>query len=126
MFPLILIYEQQTTRSSVLKGIATMKADVLVQKSELNPVEIGQSLSLSVQQSLQNYFSQLDGQNPANLYSVVLSEIEVPLLRVVILYTNGNQSKAAKILGISRGTLRKKLAIYQINESHPSMRLKKR
>ncbi len=48
---------------------------------------------------------------------MVLAEMEVPLLRVVMRYTKNNQSKAAKILGLSRGTLRKKLAIYQIDES---------
>lgn len=70
------------------------------------------SLRSSVQQSLQNYFAQLDGQTPANLYSMVLAEVEKPLLDMVLKLTNGNQSKAAIILGISRGTLRKKMAIY--------------
>ncbi|WP_264435301.1 helix-turn-helix domain-containing protein [Coxiella endosymbiont of Dermacentor marginatus] len=46
--------------------------------------------------------------------------------RAIILYTNGNQNKAVRILGISRGTLHKKLAIYQINKSHPSMHLENR
>ncbi|AKQ33857.1 DNA-binding transcriptional regulator Fis [Candidatus Coxiella mudrowiae] len=99
-----------------MEGIATMEADFLVQKTEVKPVTTGQSFGSSVQQSLQNYFAQLDGQDPANLYNMVLAEMEVPLLKVVMRYTNGNQSKAAKILGISRGTLRKKLAIYQIDE----------
>ncbi|MFW0094394.1 MAG: DNA-binding transcriptional regulator Fis [Coxiella endosymbiont of Haemaphysalis qinghaiensis] len=95
-----------------------MEADILVQEPEMKPVATGQSFVSSVQQSLQNYFTQLDGQDPANLYSMVLSEIEAPLLKMVMLYTNGNQSKAAKILGISRGTLRKKLSIYHTNDSH--------
>lgn len=99
-----------------MEGIATMEADFLVQKSEVKSVTTGQSFASSVQQSLQNYFAQLDGQDPANLYNMVLAEMEVPLLKVVMRYTNGNQSKAAKILGISRGTLRKKLAIYKIDE----------
>lgn len=99
-----------------MEGIATIEADMLVQESEVRPVNTGQSFASSVQQSLQNYFAQLDGEDPADLYNMVLVEMEVPLLKVVMRYTNGNQSKAAKFLGISRGTLRKKLAIYQIDE----------
>ena len=88
---------------------------MLTQEPEVKQATIGQSFAASVQQSLQNYFAQLDGEEPANLYGMVLAQMEVPLLKMVMRYTNGNQSKAAKILGISRGTLRKKLAIYQID-----------
>lgn len=99
-----------------MEGIATtMETDTLTQEAEVKQATIGQSFAASVQQSLQNYFAQLDGEEPANLYSMVLAQMEVPLLKMVMRYTNGNQSKAAKILGISRGTLRKKLAIYQID-----------
>jgi len=99
-----------------LEGIATtMETDMLTQEPEVKQATIGQSFAASVQQSLQNYFAQLDGEEPANLYGMVLAQMEVPLLKMVMRYTNGNQSKAAKILGISRGTLRKKLAIYQID-----------
>ena len=93
-----------------------MEADVLVQEPKVKPISAGQSLAFSVQQSLKNYFAQLDGEDPANLYNMVLAEMEVSLLREVVCYTNWNQSKAAKILGISRGTLRKKLATYQIDD----------
>ena len=95
-----------------------MEADILIQEPEIKPVATGRSFMSSVQQSLQNYFAQLDGQDPANLYGMVLSEMEAPLLKMVMHYTNGNQSKAAKILGISRGTLRKKLSIYQTDEPY--------
>lgn len=99
-----------------MEGIATtMETDTLTQETEVKQVTMGQSFAASVQQSLQTYFAQLDGEEPANLYSMVLAQMEVPLLKMVMRYTNGNQSKAAKILGISRGTLRKKLAIYQID-----------
>ncbi len=67
-----------------------------------------------MRQSLQEYFDQLDGQTPANLYSMVLAEVEKPLIEMVLQLTKGNQSKAAIILGISRGTLRKKMAQYKL------------
>ncbi|WP_226911350.1 DNA-binding transcriptional regulator Fis [Gallaecimonas mangrovi] len=74
-----------------------------------------QPLRNSVRQALQNYFSQLDGQEVTELYEMVLSEVEAPLLDVVMTYTRGNQTKAANMLGINRGTLRKKLKKYGMN-----------
>lgn len=90
----------------------------LIQDPKIRPIETGQSFGSSVHQLLQSYFSRLDGKYPAKLYSMVLAEVEVPLLSMIMRYTEGNKSKAAKILGLSRGTLRKKLAIYRIDESH--------
>lgn len=71
-----------------------------------------QPLHDSVRQALESYFQQLKGQNPDNLYELVLAEVEVPLLEAVMEYTKENQSRAAILLGLSRGTLRKKLKIY--------------
>src|SRR5580692_10646031 len=75
-----------------------------------------QPLHDSVRQALENYFQQLKGQVPSNLYELVLAEVEVPLLEAVMEYTKGNQSRAAILLGLSRGTLRKKLKIYGMLE----------
>ncbi|WP_341502136.1 DNA-binding transcriptional regulator Fis [Gallaecimonas sp. GXIMD4217] len=69
----------------------------------------------SVRQALQNYFSQLEGQDVNELYEMVLSEVEAPMLDVVMMHTRGNQTKAANMLGINRGTLRKKLKKYGMN-----------
>ncbi len=74
-----------------------------------------QSMRDSVEQLLDRYFAQLDGQDPANLYKMVLAEMEIPLLKKVLEYTRNNQCKAAIILGISRGTLRKKIKMYSID-----------
>ncbi len=71
-----------------------------------------QPLHDSVRQALESYFTQLKDQAPNNLYELVLAEVEVPLLEAVMEYTKGNQSRAAILLGLSRGTLRKKLKIY--------------
>jgi Fis family transcriptional regulator len=75
-----------------------------------------QPLHDSVRQALESYFAQLKGQVPKDLYKLVLAEAEVPLLEAVIDYTKGNQSRAAILLGLSRGTLRKKLKIYGMLE----------
>jgi Fis family transcriptional regulator len=61
------------------------------------------------ERALSEYFTSLNGDRPAHLYDLVLREVEEPLFRVVLDYAEGNQSRAAGILGINRGTLRKKL-----------------
>lgn len=62
--------------------------------------------------ALESYFATLNGHQPGRLYELVLREIEAPLFKAVLDYAAGNQSRAAEILGISRGTLRKKLKTY--------------
>lgn len=72
-----------------------------------------QPLHDSVRQSLENYIAHLKGQQlPSNLYELILAEVEAPLMAAVMEYTKGNQSRAAIVLGLSRGTLRKKLKMY--------------
>ncbi|MGB0468413.1 MAG: DNA-binding transcriptional regulator Fis [Pontibacterium sp.] len=66
----------------------------------------------SVHLSLSNYFRQLDGQPVTDVYQMVLSEIEAPLFESVMAYTKDNQTKASQVLGLNRGTLRKKLKQY--------------
>lgn len=70
----------------------------------------------SVSQSVEQYFKNLDGAPAGNLYNLVLDELEEPLLKAVLAYTKGNQSKAAIILGLSRGTLRKKMKKFGLLE----------
>lgn len=72
-------------------------------------------LSGTIKSMMEDYFNDLDGTPPADLYQMVLQEIEQPLLESVLHYTRGNQSKAAIVLGLNRGTLRKKLKQYDIN-----------
>jgi len=74
-----------------------------------------QPLSKQVAQALENYFEQLDGQEVVDLHALVISEVEKPLLEAVLNHTKSNQSKAAKMLGLSRGTLRKKLVSYELD-----------
>lgn len=70
------------------------------------------SLRDSVEHAVNNYFQHLDGQDVTDVYDMVLSEVETPLLEVVMKYTRHNQTKAAQVLGLNRGTLRKKLKQY--------------
>ena len=72
-------------------------------------------LATMTESALEDYFKKLNGTAPGDLYDLVLSEVERPLFRTVMAYTEGNQSRAAEILGINRGTLRKKLKAYAIS-----------
>lgn len=67
-----------------------------------------------VRQALTDYFRQIDGEEVSNLYEMVLAEVEAPLLEVVLEMTRSNQSRAAQMLGVNRGTLRKKLKQYNL------------
>ena len=73
-----------------------------------------QPLRHLTQQALATYFRTLIGPKPSELYDLVISEVEQPLLEAVLEYTDGNQCRAADILGINRGTLRKKLKTYNL------------
>ena len=72
------------------------------------------SLRQSVEQSLTQYFSELDGQKTTALYELFMHQVEAPLFECVMHHTQDNQSKAAALLGLNRGTLRKKLKQYDL------------
>jgi Fis family transcriptional regulator len=74
-----------------------------------------QLLRDAVKRAVTNFFSQLDGQEASEVYEMVLSEVEAPLLDIIMQHTRGNQTRAANMLGINRGTLRKKLKKYGMN-----------
>lgn len=70
------------------------------------------TLRENVTEVIKHYFANLKGEEPLNVYDFFLEEIEEPLLIVVMKQTRNNQSEAARLLGISRGTLRTKLKKY--------------
>lgn len=72
------------------------------------------SLAQHVKDLFQNYVRSLQGETPCDIYNLFLTEFEKPFLESVLTYTRHNQSKAALFLGISRGTLRKKLKQYDL------------
>ena len=68
-----------------------------------------------VKTSIKSYLSKLDGEDVSEVYELVLAEVEQPLLDMIMQHTRGNQTRAANMLGINRGTLRKKLKKYGMN-----------
>jgi len=71
-------------------------------------------LGYQIKELFNRYMAALDGETPQELYELFLREFERPFLEAVLHYTRHNQSKAAILLGLSRGTLRKKLKTYDM------------
>ena len=98
-----------------------IKRDTPETMSDANPdpnnnqiTQSQQSLRYSVAEAMQRYFHDLDGQNTTGLYELVMNEVEPPLLAAAMHYTRQNQTRTAEILGVNRGTLRKKLKQYNL------------
>jgi Fis family transcriptional regulator len=72
----------------------------------------------AVTTAVRNYLRELDGQMTTDFYQMVLAEIEAPLLTEIMTHTRNNQTKASIMLGLNRGTLRKKLKQYDIISSN--------
>ena len=71
-------------------------------------------LRTCVREAVENYFRHLDGHEVSEFFTLVMAEVEAPLLETVLAHANGNQSRAAAMLGINRATLRKKLKRYNL------------
>lgn len=66
----------------------------------------------SIDCALEQFFQDLDGETPSGVYDMVLARVEKPLLISILRRVEGNQTRAADMLGINRNTLRKKLQTY--------------
>lgn len=75
------------------------------------------SLSTLVSQRLEAFFESQLNSLPVNLYDVIIEQVEHPLIIQTLKITQGNQIKAAEILGINRNTIRKKIKLFNINPS---------
>ncbi len=67
-----------------------------------------------IRRSLKQYFADLDGANATNLHQILTEELEQELFTYAMRHVKGNRTHAAAMLGISRSTLQRKLAYYEI------------
>jgi Fis family transcriptional regulator len=67
-----------------------------------------------IRSTLEQYFKDLRGTEPAGVHDLILNAVEKPMLDVVMKHADGNQSKAAEWLGINRNTLRRKLLDHKL------------
>ena len=73
-----------------------------------------EKLEECVRSNLQLYLDDLQGQEPSNMYDMLLRVVEKPMLELVMEQTRNNQSRAAQWLGLNRNTLRKKLVEHKL------------
>ena len=79
-------------------------------KSKADRADVRENeLSITVRKVMRQYFKDLDGEKPSGIYDMVVAAVEKPMLEVVMLQVQGNQTRAAELLGLNRNTLRKKL-----------------
>lgn len=78
----------------------------------LDSLKQDQGLQELVYNLVTRFLAENKSKNVNDLYDMILAEVEPPLLQAVMEKRRGNQLQAAKMLGISRGTIRKKLQRY--------------
>ncbi|MFA5241388.1 MAG: Fis family transcriptional regulator [Sulfuricella sp.] len=71
-------------------------------------------IAICVRKAMTQYFADLDGETPCAVYEMVVGCVEKPLLEVILHQAEGNQTRAAEMLGINRNTLRKKMQLHGI------------
>lgn len=79
-----------------------------------NKSQLKHSLRDYLKNAIDEHLSILDGTPPSDIYHLVLAQVEAPLLEIMMQYAEGNQSRAAVWLGLSRTTLGKLLKKYDI------------
>ena len=82
------------------------------QNSAQTTIKQDQGLQDLVYGLVTRFLAENKGKSIDDLYDMILSEVEPPLLQAVMEKRRGNQLQAARMLGISRGTIRKKLQRY--------------
>jgi Fis family transcriptional regulator len=83
-------------------------------KKSASEADIPIPLRQNVQEAIRRYLEDMGQSQPECLYRVLMAEVEPPLIEEVLRYTQGNQSRTAKILGMTRNTLRARLDRYDI------------
>jgi Fis family transcriptional regulator len=107
------ILRRQVTKK-VFPGKSAVVNAVAVRTDQAAESTLQPALRECVARAVRRYLQDRDSQTPDDLYALVLEEVEKPLLREVLAWAGGNQSRAATALGINRATLRKKLAQLRI------------
>ncbi len=75
-----------------------------------------ETLQQAINSHLNQYFKSLNGMSPMlGMHGNIIAQVEKPLLENVLRYVNGNQVRAAHILGINRNSLRKKISVLEID-----------
>ncbi len=85
------------------------------QESSVDPKEV--SLASYVEQKIGDFVRAMNMGSGKNLYPTLMRAVERPLIEMALRETHGNQIKAARLLGLNRNTLRKKITEFDISVS---------
>lgn len=96
-------------------GFVAVNAVTVLRAETAHDPALQPALRECVARAVRRYLSDVDSQPSEGLHALVVGEVEQPLLREVMEWYGGNQSKAAAALGINRATLRKKLQQYGLS-----------
>jgi Fis family transcriptional regulator len=109
-------HDDPTTTLDPMPGISTQTSSS-AQRASLQVVQANRQdpLSKCVEDALLVYLKTTDGHAVSGLHRLVIEEVERPLFVTVLHYVDGNLSQAAKLLGLTRSTLRKRLTEYDID-----------
>ena len=103
----VLMPSNKITKTDIQKNLKITNSS---NKDKKNINDKNESLGMSVEEHLKNFFKLHKGKLPSSgLYSRIIAEVEKPLISICLNATKGNQIKAAKLLGVNRNTLRKKI-----------------
>jgi len=97
--------EEQTRLLAAVNAVSLLRPDQGPDAAVSQP-----ALRECVARAVRRYLVDLDTQQAEGLFDFVMQEVEAPMLREVMSWYGGNQSKAALALGINRATLREKLS----------------
>ncbi len=94
--------------------VARAGATAAMEDSELDVRFDGYALEALVELKISRFLDQIGTYYPENLYSLIMRKVEKPLISQILRRTGGNQVHAARILGINRNTLRKKMKMFSL------------
>ena len=83
----------------------------------------GKPLREHVKHVIRRYIADMGATETVNLHQRLLAEVEPPLIEEVLRCAGGNQSRAAKILGMTRNTLRSRMKRYSIEPKKQRTRI---
>ena len=106
------LYSQVRYGQESLTGGVSTQETCLPPDQDLAVRLDGHSLEAIVELKISRFLEQIGSYYPDDMHDMIMKTVERPLLRQILLRTGGNQVQAAKILGINRNTLRKKMKLF--------------
>ena len=102
---------------NAIKRVVLVSSGPMIEKGDLKLTLKGKkemTLDVFFADRLRGLLGEISRMDQFNLYDTVIKEVDRALIKLVLSHTRGNQLAAARILGINRNTLRKKMTDLKI------------